>query len=104
MSSDDAARIERIARDPEFHALVQRRSRFAWGLSAAMVVIYFSFILTVAFAPSLLAAPLANGTLTIGIPIGIGVILTAFVLTGIYVRRANADFDVETQKIIERAS
>ncbi len=69
-----------------------------------MVVIYFSFILTVAFAPSLLAAPLANGTLTIGIPIGIGVILTAFVLTGIYVRRANADFDVQTQKIVERAS
>jgi uncharacterized membrane protein (DUF485 family) len=104
MSSEDAARIERIRRDPAFHALVLKRSRFAWSLSVAMVAIYFGFILTVAFAPSLLAAPLGGGTLTVGIPIGIGVILAAFVLTGLYVRRANTDFDVRTQEIIERAS
>lgn len=104
MSSDADARIERIKRDPEFHALVRKRSRFAWSLSAAMAVIYFGFILTVAFAPGLLATPLGNGTLTIGIPLGIGVILAAFVLTGLYVRRANSDFDVKTQEIIERAS
>jgi uncharacterized membrane protein (DUF485 family) len=104
MPSETDARIERIKRDPEFRALVQRRSRFAWTLSAIMAVIYFGFILTVAFAPSLLAAPLANATLTLGIPVGIGVILAAFVLTGLYVRRANSEFDVKTQEIIERAS
>ena len=69
-----------------------------------MVAIYFGFILVVAFAPSLLATPIAGGTTTLGIPIGIGVILAAFVLTGLYVRRANTEFDVATQRIIERLS
>jgi uncharacterized membrane protein (DUF485 family) len=104
MPSETDARIERIKHDPEFHALVHRRSRFAWTLSAVMAIIYFGFILTVAFAPSVLATPIGNATLTLGIPVGIGVILAAFVLTGLYVRRANAEFDVKTQEIIERAS
>lgn len=104
MSAGSAALIERIKRDPDFHALTRRRSRLAWGLSATMVAIYVGFILLVAFAPGFLATPIAGGTTTIGIPLGVGVILIAFVLTGVYVRRANSDFDSETQRIIERAS
>lgn len=102
MPADTVALIEKVKRDPEFLALERRRARFAWGLSAAMATIYFGFILVVAFAPALLATPLGSGTTTLGIPLGIGVILSAFVLTGLYVRRANADFDVATQRIIER--
>jgi uncharacterized membrane protein (DUF485 family) len=102
MSPDTAALIEKVKRDPEFLALERRRSRLAWGLSAAMAAIYFGFILLVAFAPGWLATPLGTGTTTIGIPLGVGVILSAFVLTGLYVRRANADFDLATQRIIER--
>ena len=102
MPPDAVALIEKVRRDPEFHALQQRRSRFAWALSAAMAAIYFGFILLVAFAPGLLATPIGAGTTTLGIPLGIGVILAAFVLTGLYVRRANTDFDVATQRIIER--
>ncbi|HML42602.1 MAG: DUF485 domain-containing protein [Hyphomicrobium zavarzinii] len=104
MSSDTDARLERIEHDAEFQALVRRRSRFAWGLSSAMAAIYFGFILTVAFAPGFLAMPLGKETLTVGIPLGVGVILAAFVLTGLYVRRANTDFDVTTQRILERIS
>lgn len=104
MSADAQALIERIRRDPEFRALTERRARFAWGLSAAMAVIYFGFILLVAFAPGFLATPLGSSTATIGIPLGVGVILAAFVLTGIYVRRANTEFDAATERIIARAS
>lgn len=102
MPADTVALIEKVKRDPEFLALERRRSRFAWTLSAAMVAIYFGFILVVAFAPGLLATPIGGGTTTLGIPLGVGVILAAFVLTGLYVRRANTDFDVATQRIIER--
>jgi uncharacterized membrane protein (DUF485 family) len=103
MSADAEALVEKIKRDPDFLALTQRRTRLAWGLSAAMAAIYFGFILLVAFAPALLATPLGNGTTTLGIPLGVGVILAAFVLTGIYVRRANSEFDATTQRIVERA-
>lgn len=102
MPADAVALIDKVRLDPEFLALQRQRSRLAWTLSAVMVAIYFGFILVVAFAPALLAAPVPGHTTTIGIPIGIGVILTAFVLTGIYVRRANTVFDVATQRIIER--
>jgi uncharacterized membrane protein (DUF485 family) len=102
MQSDNAVLIDRVKRDPEFRALERRRSRLAWTLSAIMAAAYFGFILTVAFAPGFLAEPIGSGTATLGIPLGIGVILSAFVLTGLYVHRANTDFDVATQRIIER--
>jgi uncharacterized membrane protein (DUF485 family) len=102
MAVDAGALAETVKRDPEFLALVHRRSRFAWTLSALMAAIYFGFILVVAFAPAWLATPIGSSSITIGIPIGIGVILAAFVLTGLYVRRANTDFDVEIARIIAR--
>jgi uncharacterized membrane protein (DUF485 family) len=103
MNAEASALIEKVQRDPEFRALVRRRSAFAWGLSALMAAIYFGFILVVAFAPGLLGTPIAGGVTTIGIPLGLGVILAAFVLTGLYVRRANSEFDAMTRAIVERA-
>ncbi len=50
----------------------------------------------------MLARSLFGGVTTIGIPIGLGVILSAFILTGIYVARANSTYDELTRKIIEK--
>ena len=102
MAADTSALIEAIRRDPDFHVLVRRRTSFARGLSALMATIYFGFILLVAFAPKMLGVPLGDGVTTIGIPIGLFVIFSAFVLTWLYVRRANSEFDVLTQKIAAR--
>ena len=94
--------VTRIQENPKFQDLVQRRARFAWQLSAVMLALYFGFILIVAFVPTVLGIPIAPGAVTtIGIPIGILLIITAFVLTGIYVRRSNAVFDLEMNKILE---
>lgn len=91
-----------ITKDPIFQELVAARSRFAWILSAIMLGIYLGFILLVAFAPKLLGTPIGSGVTTIGIPLGLLVIVLAFVLTGVYVRRANTEFDDLTSKIIEK--
>ena len=91
----------RIAKDPRFAALQRQRSRFAVTLSVIMLAIYFGYILLVAFWPQALATPLGSGvTMTVGFPIGVGVILAAILLTGLYVRRANTEFDRITQQII----
>jgi uncharacterized membrane protein (DUF485 family) len=104
MNAEANALIEKVKRDPEFHALVRRRSAFAWTLSALMVAIYFGFILVVAFAPHLLAIPLGEGwTTTIGIPIGVGIITLFWLLTGYYVHRANKEFDVTNVKILRES-
>ena len=69
-----------------------------------MLAIYYGFILIIAFAPSVLGTPIAPGAVTtIGIPIGVLIIVAAFVLTGIYVRRANSEFDALNRQIIEEA-
>lgn len=103
MTDDPTALARRIERDPDFQRLVARRSRFAWTLALAMAAIYFGFILLVAFDPKWLGTPLRDGVTTIGIPLGLGVILSAFVLTGIYVRRANSEFDALIDRIKARA-
>jgi uncharacterized membrane protein (DUF485 family) len=96
--------VDRIKNDPDYVHLVKTRSKFAWTLTIVMLVIYFGFVLVIAFDPKLLGVPLsANSVTTVGIPVGIGVILSAFVLTGIYVRRANGEFDTLTAKIKEKA-
>ena len=64
-------------------------------LTAIMLLVYFSFILLIAFYPEVLGAKVSEGSMiTVGIPVGIAIIIFAFVLTGIYVRRANREFDV----------
>ncbi len=82
----------KIRQNPKFAELVQQRNALARTLTIAMLVIYFGFILLVAFAPGLLAVKIGTVT-TIGIPLGLLVIVSAFVLTGIYVARANTSFD-----------
>ncbi|HEY2619720.1 MAG TPA: DUF485 domain-containing protein [Acetobacteraceae bacterium] len=95
-------RLDRIRRDPLFAQLCQSRSRLAWTLSAIVLAIYLSFILLVAFGGDFMAAPLVTGGVTtVGIVIGIGVILSAIVLTAIYVWKANTTFDDLTRRLLE---
>ncbi|MDD2837832.1 DUF485 domain-containing protein [Sulfuricurvum sp.] len=96
--------VDRIKNDPDFILLTRERSKFAWTLTIIMLAIYFGFVLTIAFDPSILGTPLSSGSVTtIGIPIGIAVIISTFILTGIYVRRANGEFDELSARIKEKA-
>lgn len=92
---------QQIEKSEHFRELVKRRQRFAFSLSIIMLIIYVSFILLIAFAPHWLGTPLHAGTsVTRGIPIGIGVIVISFVLTGVYVWRANGEFDRLTKAVL----
>lgn len=92
---------QRIENSAHFRELVASRQRFAAILSVIMLVIYVGFILLIAFAPGWLGTPLHSGTsVTRGIPLGIGVIVISFVLTGIYVWRANGEFDRLTKSVL----
>lgn len=91
---------EKIKKDPNYQELVAKRSSYAIKLTISILIVYFTFILTIAFKPSLLAIPISEGSVTtIGVPIGVSIIIFAFVLTGMYTRRANSEFDDLTNKI-----
>lgn len=92
--------VEQIKSNPKFQELTKKRSSFAWKLAIAMLIIYYTFIMIIAFAPEIFATPIAQTT-TLGIPVGLFVIIIAFVLTGIYVKRANTEFDALSKSIKE---
>jgi uncharacterized membrane protein (DUF485 family) len=88
-----AARYDEVVADPRYQRLVKRRGRFTWTLTIVMLVAYFGYVALIAFDKPLLARPIGGGVTSLGIPVGVGIILLAILLTGIYVRRANREFD-----------
>jgi uncharacterized membrane protein (DUF485 family) len=97
MAVDD---IARIAADPRYQVLMRRRGRFAWLLTAIMLAAYFGYILLIAFDKAFLAQPVAGGVTSLGIVIGFGIILLAIALTGLYVHRANTEFDALMAELV----
>ena len=95
----DPAANRRILSDPAFRELVAARSSFAWGLSALMLAVYLAFILLVAFAHDVMATKIGDGPTSVGIVLGLAVIVFAFLLTGVYVARANSRFDDLTARV-----
>ncbi len=100
MDDDSVARIQN---NPAFVELVRVRKSFAWTLTILMLAIYFGFIALVAFAPSVIGT-VVSGAITWGLVLGMSVILTAILLTGIYVWRANGTFDKMTRAIVATAA
>lgn len=96
------AMYDEISQDEKFHELVTKRRRFVWLLCCIVLFVYYSFILLIAFEPSLLAKKIGNGLITWGMPFGIGIILLSFILTGIYIKKANGEFDLLNQEIKKR--
>ena len=86
--------VDRIKNNPKYTELVSKRSSFAAKLAIFMLVVYYGFILLIAFDKEFFATKLsAEGVMTIGWPIGAAIILFAFVTTLIYVVRANGEFE-----------
>jgi uncharacterized membrane protein (DUF485 family) len=98
----DDATLKRIESDPNFKKLVHDRTSFGWTLTIIMLVIYYGFIALVAFAPDVIATKI-SGDITLGIILGVAIILSAIALTGIYVMRANAEYDDLTAAIVANA-
>lgn len=94
---------DRIAADPNYQRLKSTRSRFGWILTIAMLVVYYGYVTLIAFDKEALSARISSGVMTWGIPIGFGVIVFTIVITGIYVRRANSEFDDLNEKIKREA-
>ena len=96
--------VERIQRNPKYQQLKQARSRFGWTLAILMLIVYYGYIGLIAFDKEFLARPLGAGVTTIGIPIGMAVIVFTIAIVGIYVRRANSEYDALTRDILEDAT
>jgi uncharacterized membrane protein (DUF485 family) len=93
--------IQKIKNNPKYKQLTKSRNLFAWTLSIIMLVVYYAFILVLAFEPQILGTKLGDSVITVGIPVGLAIIVIAFVLSGVYVNKANGEFDRLTREIKE---
>jgi uncharacterized membrane protein (DUF485 family) len=101
MMDDIAARVEA---NPKYHRLVSTRSVYSIIMTICVMLVYYGYILLIAFNKEWLGTKLAAGmTTSVGIPLGVGVIVTTIILTNIYVRRANTEFDTLNAEIIKEA-
>lgn len=91
--------VKKIKSNPKYQKLVSTRSSYGWTLTWIMMVVYYGFILLIAFNKELLSAKMGAGVMSWGMPIGLFVIVFTVVITGIYVRRANSEFDDLTAEI-----
>jgi uncharacterized membrane protein (DUF485 family) len=93
--------VQKIVANPKYQELVRVRTRYGWTLTALIMIVYYGYILLIAFDKELLSRRIGNGVMTWGIPAGLFVIVFTVVLTGIYVWRANEQFDQLTEAIRE---
>jgi len=96
---------ERIRSNPKFQAFVKKRNNYSILMTMLGAIAYYGFILLVAYNKEFLSQKVAAGAvMSIGIPIGVGVIVFTIILTWIYVRRANSEFDTESAEIVKEAT
>lgn len=99
-----SAMYERMRDNPKFQDLVARRGRFAWTLAFIVLTMFYGFVMIVAFNPTVLGQPLSEGSkLTVGVTVELGMFIFFWVLTAVYVKRANTEFDALNQEIIKEA-
>uniref|UniRef100_UPI003341740D DUF485 domain-containing protein n=1 Tax=Castellaniella defragrans TaxID=75697 RepID=UPI003341740D len=96
-------RTQSIVSNPKYQHLRRTRLRYGWTLAVIMLVVYYSFIGVIAFDKELFSLKLGDGVMTWGIPVGFGVIVFSVLITGLYVRRANKEFDRLTREIVQEA-
>ena len=75
--------VKRITSNPTYQELKSKRCSFGWWL--------------------LLSQKIGSGVTTLGMPLGVAVIVFTIIITWIYIRRANSEFDALTDKIVKGA-
>ena len=103
MKEDDV--VARIQKNPKFLKMVSIRNNYSIIMSILMMIVYFGYILLIAFNKPFLATKVSEGSvMSVGIPMGLGVLVFTIIITAIYVRRANTEFDAMKDDIVREAS
>lgn len=88
---------------PEYVELTRARKKIVWPLSVAVIAAYFALILAIAFSPASLGTPIGGGVTSIGVALGLGIIVYCMIITGIYVIYANRVIEPLTRAVAIKA-
>ena len=93
--------VQKIKSNPKYQELVSKRNSFSLKLSLFVLVMFYAYIVVIAFDKELLATKIGEGVMTVAFPVGAAIIIISFITTLIYVNRANNEFEDLTNEIKE---
>ena len=93
--------VQKIKSNPKYQELVSKRNSFSLKLSLFILVMFYAYIVVIAFDKELLATKIGEGVMTVAFPVGAAIIIISFITTLIYVNRANNEFEDLTNEIKE---
>jgi uncharacterized membrane protein (DUF485 family) len=93
----------RLLESDAFRRLVRLRWRLSLALTGLLFVLYYGYIVLIAVNRPLLSQPFGEHTATIGILLGVAIIVGSWLLTAIYIVWANRRFDVEAERLRQQA-
>lgn len=91
--------VKQIETNPKYIELTEKRTQFSIRLGIFVLVMFYAYILTIAFKPELLGEKMGDSIITIAFPIALAILVISFITTLIYVKRANTEFEKLTDGI-----
>lgn len=91
--------VKKIEEHPKYKELTSKRTSFSIKLGVFVLVMFYAYILTIAFNKELLATKIGDGLTTVAFPIALAILVISFITTLIYVKRANGEFEDLTDEI-----
>jgi uncharacterized membrane protein (DUF485 family) len=94
----------KIRANPKFAEMVGKRTRLAILLSLIVLVPYYTFMLLTSLKPQLFTATISEtSVITIGWPIAALIVIGGWLMTGVYISKANGEFDELNKQILDEA-
>ena len=91
--------VNRIESNPKYKELVSKRNGLGIKLGIFVLVMFYAYILVIAFNKELLSTKIGDGVTTIAFPIALAILVISFLTTLIYVKKANTEFEDLTNQI-----
>ena len=89
---------EEVLRDPDFQRLAKSKNRISLVLTLVTLAAFYGFVVLLGWHSEWLGQSF-SGSINRGIPLGIGVIVLSWILTGLYVRCANSQYDALVEQV-----
>ena len=93
--------VQKIQNHPKYKELRAKRNPLVVTLTIIMLIVYYGYVGLIAFDKELLAMPIGSGVTSMGIPLGMGVIIFTIAITVYYVQVANNKFDAMTEELLK---
>lgn len=102
MSTQEQEVAKKVLAHPKFQSMARQKALLGWTFSAIMFFVYVAYIWVIGTSPQLLATKVSdNSIITVGIYIGICMIIFSFLITLVYVYIANGKFEDMTQDAVK---